>query len=222
MEINQSFAANTIEKPAIDTPQEASPTSVSSDFEVFLQMLTAQMKYQDPLNPVDSTDYATQLATFSGVEQAVLTNDLLKDLTNQMTIGGLTDLATWVGREARSTAPVQFDGQAIELFPQSIGAADTLEIVVRDGSGVELQRIPYIPSANSLTWTGVLPNGHALQNGQYNFQVVGTSNGEIISEAGVETYSRINEVRIENGQTVAVLRGGASVSSNEVTALREP
>lgn len=60
-------------------PVEDASASLSSDFEVFLQMLTAQMKYQDPLNPVDSTDYATQLATFSGVEQAVLTNDLLKN-----------------------------------------------------------------------------------------------------------------------------------------------
>ena len=53
---------------------------ISSDFETFLKMLTVQMKNQDPLNPVESTDYATQLATFSGVEQAVLTNDLLKSV----------------------------------------------------------------------------------------------------------------------------------------------
>ena len=45
---------------------------LSSDFETFLKMLTTQMQNQDPLNPVDSTDYATQLATFSSVEQQVL------------------------------------------------------------------------------------------------------------------------------------------------------
>ena len=47
---------------------------LSSDFETFLKMLTVQLENQDPLNPVDSADYAVQLATFSGVEQQVQTN----------------------------------------------------------------------------------------------------------------------------------------------------
>ena len=49
---------------------------ISSDFNTFLRMLTVQMQNQDPLNPIDSADYAVQLATFSGVEQQVRTNQL--------------------------------------------------------------------------------------------------------------------------------------------------
>lgn len=41
-------------------------TVIGSDFDTFLKLLTTQMKNQDPLNPINSTDYATQLATFSG------------------------------------------------------------------------------------------------------------------------------------------------------------
>ena len=48
---------------------DGSAAAESSDFETFLKMLTVQMQNQDPLNPVESTDYAVQLATFSGVEQ---------------------------------------------------------------------------------------------------------------------------------------------------------
>ena len=40
-------------------------SNISADFETFLKMLTVQMQNQDPLNPVDSSDYATQLATFT-------------------------------------------------------------------------------------------------------------------------------------------------------------
>jgi len=47
-------------------------------------MLTVQMQNQDPLNPVDSSDYAVQLATFSNVEQQVQTNDILRELQSQM------------------------------------------------------------------------------------------------------------------------------------------
>ncbi len=201
-------------------PAEGANASVSSDFEVFLQMLTAQMKYQDPLNPVDSTDYATQLATFSGVEQAVMTNDLLKSLTTQMTVGGLSDMASWVGREARSSAPAYFDGQPIEIFPQAIGAADTKEIIVRDESGAEVQRIPYASGSESIQWAGVQPDGTPMQAGLYSFQIVGKANGDVTDQAGVDVYSKVNEVRIEAGQTMLILQGGAAIPSNQVTALR--
>lgn len=216
----------------LQTPANATPTtlpaatpaagaSVSSDFEVFLQMLTAQMKYQDPLNPVDSTDYATQLATFSGVEQAVLTNDLLKSLTTQMTVSGLSDLASWVGREARSSAPAYFDGAPIDIFPQTIGASDTKEIIVRDEIGTEVQRISYTSGSESMQWAGVQPDGSPMASGLYSFQIVGKANGEVTGQAGVDVYSKVNEVRIEAGQTMLILQGGASIPSSQVTALRD-
>jgi len=216
MEITQSPAT----APSA-LPTAGADASLSSDFEVFLQMLTAQMKYQDPLNPVDSTDYATQLATFSGVEQAVLTNDLLKSLTTQMTVGGLSDMASWVGREARTSAPTYFDGKPIELFPQAIGAADTKEIIVRDESGAEVQRIPYASGSESIQWAGVQANGTPMQAGLYSFQIVGKANGDVTGQAGVDVYSKVNEVRIEAGQTMLIMQGGAAVPSNQVTALRD-
>ncbi len=66
---------------------------ISSDFDTFLKMLKVQMENQDPLNPTDSSEYAQQLATFSGVEQAVLTNDLLTALMVQMNTTGMAQLA---------------------------------------------------------------------------------------------------------------------------------
>ena len=91
--------------PAIPTsvPSAAQTSAITSDFETFLRMLTVQMQNQDPLNPVDSNDYATQLATFSGVEQAVLTNDLLTTLTTQLNSSGLADMAAWVGKDFGSS-----------------------------------------------------------------------------------------------------------------------
>jgi hypothetical protein len=81
------FAAIQPTAPATATaPQLSEDTpkaTLGSDFETFLKMLTTQMKNQDPLNPVESSEYAVQLATFSSVEQQVLTNDLLTRLIGQ-------------------------------------------------------------------------------------------------------------------------------------------
>ncbi len=63
-------------------------------------MLTVQMKNQDPLNPIQSSDFAVQLATFSGVEQQVRTNELLSRLAEGFASSGMTGLSG-----ARSAAP---------------------------------------------------------------------------------------------------------------------
>ncbi len=220
MEIAQVPGATAL-SPPVSPVSENAATQISSDFEVFLQMLTAQMQYQDPLNPIDSTDYATQLATFSGVEQAVLTNDLLEQLTAQMTLGGLSEMASWVGRDARSSAPVFFEGQPVELFPQSVGAAESYEIVVRDAAGAEVQTIAFAPGRESVTWAGVQPNGTPFAQGVYSFQVVGKTGDEVVSQAGVYAYSTVSEVRVDGGQTVVVMGGGVTVPSAQVTALRD-
>ena len=73
------------------TNANTTASKISSDFETFLKMLTAQISNQDPLNPIDASDYSTQLATFSGVEQQVLTNDLLRQIQNKLTA---TDLVS--------------------------------------------------------------------------------------------------------------------------------
>ena len=55
----------------------ATSTSTAPSQEVFLQLLVAQMKNQDPMNPTDSTQYVSQLAQFSELEQVIaIRNDL--------------------------------------------------------------------------------------------------------------------------------------------------
>lgn len=211
--------------PTVAAPRPANATAnastqITADFEVFLQMLTAQMQYQDPLNPIDSTDYSTQLATFSGVEQAVLTNDLLKSLGVQMSAGGLADMAALVGKEARVAAPAYFDGQPVTLYPKSTVLADSAQILVRNEAGDEVQRLAISPAAESAIWAGVGPDGAPMPAGLYSFEVISTTNAQVIAQTPVEVYSKVTEVRLEGANTILVLRGGASVAIADVTALR--
>lgn len=221
MDIRQTLGTVTVPAaPAPSEPKTAAP--VNSDFEVFLQMLTAQMKYQDPLNPVDSTNYATQLATFSGVEQAVLTNDLMSSMATQLGAGGLAVMAAWVGKEARAAAPAYFDGQPIMLSPKASQIAESAEVVVGNDVGVEVQRMAISPGVDTVDWVGVGTGGAPMPNGLYSFEVVSTANGEVIARDPIEVYSKVTEVRIEAGQTTLILQGGASVPSDKATALRDP
>jgi flagellar basal-body rod modification protein FlgD len=78
--------------------QTAASTTISSDFDTFLKMLTAQIQNQDPLNPIDSTDYAVQLATFASVEQQTLANQKRVALAGLMAVQGRANLAPGVGQ----------------------------------------------------------------------------------------------------------------------------
>jgi flagellar basal-body rod modification protein FlgD len=90
-------------------PQLPTQSALSADFETFIKMLTTQAKYQDPLEPLDSSEYAAQLAQFSMVEQQLLSNDLLTALSTQLGSGTMGQMAEWIGMEARTTAPVLFN-----------------------------------------------------------------------------------------------------------------
>jgi len=207
---------------AAPLPSESPTRVISSDFETFLKMLTAQMKNQDPLNPVDSSDYAVQLATFSGVEQAVLTNDLLEALSSQMNVSGMAQMAGWVGKEARAAAAGYFDGSPITVSPNPALLADEVEMVVTNSDGIEVQRLNIPITSEPIEWAGLQADGQPMPSGLYSFEIVSYSNGEVLLSEQADIYSRVQEVRSEGGEIILMLEGGAAILASNVTALRDP
>ncbi|MDP2082505.1 MAG: flagellar hook capping FlgD N-terminal domain-containing protein [Pseudotabrizicola sp.] len=202
--------------------QQTKSAFASSDFETFLKMLTVQMQNQDPMNPIDSADYAVQLATFSGVEQAVRTNQLLESLQSQFGMLGMAQLAAWVGQEARAAAPVFVDGTPVTLSPNPVAAADRAVLVVRDSQGRVVSREDIPVSADPYEWHGTDATGAALPNGQYTVFLESYYAGEVLRVTPVEYYAPIVEARGGAGGTRLVLRGGIEVLATDITALRVP
>jgi len=194
---------------------------LSSDFETFLKMLTAQARYQDPLEPIDSSEYAAQLAQFSMVEQQVLSNDLLAALTAQLGSGNMAQMANWIGMEARTTAPVQFDGSPVTINPNPAAVSDEVFLVVYDSTGQEVQRMSIPVSAEPVEWAGVSDDGTPFESGLYSFEVESRANGELLLTDPAETYARITEARTQAGETVLILEGGSAVLASSVSGLRD-
>lgn len=205
-----------------NTASAASNRLVSSDFQTFLEMLTTQMQNQDPLNPVDSSDYAVQLATFSSVEQQVQTNDLLSGLIASMSQSGISDLASWVGMDARTQAPARFEGEPLTLNPLPAVLADEAWLVVRDQSGAEVARSAIGLDGSEITWEGLDANGDPLPDGIYAFEVENHSGGSLLGTTPVEHYSNVVEAQNIDGNLILLLDGGVQVYSSDVIALRQP
>ncbi len=217
MEIAQTTPANPIAAPSTNPRAET-----SSDFETFLLMLTTQMQNQDPLNPIESADFAVQLATFSGVEQQVKTNDLLGSLAQQMGVMGLSQLSGWIGMEARVAAPTRFDGSPITLAPDFPSGASGGTLVVRDETGAEVQRLQLSRSDGTIDWAGVSSEGAPLPPGTYSFELETVVGDSTPQSTMVEVFAKISEARMRNGETVVVLQGGQEVPASSISALRAP
>lgn len=80
------------------TPATAASKS-TADYQSFLKLLVAQMKNQDPSNPMDATQYVAQLATFSQVEQSVQMNSKLEQM---LTSQSLAQADAIIGRQVSS------------------------------------------------------------------------------------------------------------------------
>ena len=76
-------------------------TRMADSYETFMSLLTAQIKNQDPLSPMDSTQFTQQLVQMTGVEQQLLTNDLLEKLVTN-TGSGIQTSVSLLGREVRA------------------------------------------------------------------------------------------------------------------------
>jgi flagellar basal-body rod modification protein FlgD len=191
----------------------------ASDYETFLRMLTTQLKHQDPLNPMESTDFAVQLATFSQVEQTQKSNELLATITGQLGMTGMAELANWVGMEARSPSPVLYEGTPITLVPDPAALADQAVLLVKNAEGRVLARQDHPASDAPFTWP---PEGSDLPAGRYSFELESLRGGQVVATTPVETYGRIVEARGSVGGTMLVLAGDIEVASASVTAVRRP
>jgi flagellar basal-body rod modification protein FlgD len=199
----------------------AQPAKVTSDFDTFLRMLTVQMQNQDPLNPIDSADYAVQLATFSGVEQQVRTNQLLADMQGRFQQMGMAEMAGWIGKEARSDAPVRYDGLPVMLSPNPQQGATSTVLVVRDMQGGLIAREAIPVSSEPYSWLGADAEGNPLPNGVYALSLESMSGDAVIDTKPMEHYARVIEAREAPDGTRLVLEGGIEVKADRVTALRE-
>jgi flagellar basal-body rod modification protein FlgD len=216
--------SSTLTGPAQNTAQNTATKSgvISSDFETFLKMLTVQMQNQDPSDPIKSEDYAVQLATFSGVEQQVRTNELMTAMGAQLGLMSMSQIAGWVGMEARAPVAGYFDGAPISLSPNPPSIADRVDLVVRNTNGVEVQRASIPATSDRVSWAGVADDGTPFAPGLYSFETESFANGAPIGTAKVELYTTIVEARNQGGQTILLTKGGAEVQATQVTALRDP
>ncbi len=207
------------------TRASASRTSLVSNFETFLSLLTAQLKNQDPLSPLDSNEFTAQLTQMTGVEQQLLTNDLLTSLLEAQQGGGLGGATSYIGKDATAAwaATKLEDGEASWAY--ELGAsASSATLSVLDGTGKVVWTGPAperSTGTHDFVWNGKTTAGGQLPDGGvYSLKVV-AKNGTADVTSQVLTQGRVTGVELYDG--VPYLTIGASiVPVSAVIGLDEP
>lgn len=212
-------AANAALPPA--TKSQKSAAAAASDFQNFLSLLTAQLRNQDPLSPLDSTQFVEQLATFSSVEQQIETNRLLEELVGGAGNSGLQSATSWIGKDVEAESEsARFTGQPLTFaIPARAGEAPT-EIVVRTGADAVVYREPVGIGQSSFTWKGIDSSGNETPQGDYKFTVDYSRDGAVVGTGALRTTARVTEARLVDGALRLVLENGSLIDPATVSAVR--
>jgi|TARA_R110002073_G_scaffold5168_1_gene32374 flagellar basal-body rod modification protein FlgD len=206
------------------SPQlESSRTSLADNYEMFLNLLTAQMKNQDPLDPLDSTQFVDQLVSFSGVEQQIAQNQNLESLLIVQSAAAQTSSVGYIGRVATALTPdSRLQGGAATWQYELPESAQTTDLIIRDSSN----RIVYRTSGDSTTgqhdfsWDGQTSTGNTAPDGIYSLEInAAAQNGAEIT-AEIRASARVTGIDL-SGSEVVVEMGGVEVPLSSVLALQE-
>lgn len=151
--------------------------NLSSNFSSFLNLLTTQLKNQDPSSPMDSNQFTTELVQFSQVEQQINTNTGLTQLIQLTQAGDLTQASSMLGSQVTaqsSQLPLQ-NGKASLSF--TAAAAEPAAIAVYNSSGQQIldSAVNATAGANTWNWNGTDSSGATVPDGAYNVAVIGAN-----------------------------------------------
>ncbi len=202
------------------TASSTSATNMAGDFETFLKLLTTQMKNQDPLKPLESTEFVAQLASFSAVEQQIRSNDKLDGILDALGGGTASGLASWIGREVRAPASAEFTGDEIDVGVETADGANRGVLVVYNDFGTAVAKRSVTGSVDSVTWDGKDDLGNQLPDGKYSFQFQSYQDENLLSTTQGSVFSTVSEVRMVDGAATLVLSDGSQVGVSDVSGIR--
>jgi flagellar basal-body rod modification protein FlgD len=217
----------------VTSVQQATPTSAATvkgpnqtlDQDQFLKLLLAQLKHQDPLNPVDNTQFIAQLAQFSQLEQTKQMSSALSKFVTQQNVSNNSSLVGLVGRRvsAAGSSVALTPGTSAPLSYSLAGEASAVTVQVSTAAGLpvrafELKGQPAGPQ--TIAWDGKDQNGNTLPAGTYAFAVKATTGKDTPVAATTLQTGQVTAVTFADGIPKIVLNNGQSVAPSQILEVR--
>jgi flagellar basal-body rod modification protein FlgD len=208
------------------TPSAASGTSsnssISGDFNQFLSLLTTQLKYQDPLSPMDSTQFTAQLAQFATVEQTSNMNTNLQSLITLTKSNQTAEAVSYLGKMVQVNNPTTSlsDGNATYTYSLPSQSAATV-LSIKNSLGKVVFATPGATDAGPQTfnWDGKDANGNQLPDGAYTLSVTAADAKGTPITATIGSIGTVDAVDSSSG-TLNLVVDGVEVPYDQVVSIQ--
>jgi flagellar basal-body rod modification protein FlgD len=210
----------------LSTSQMAtSRSTIADNFDTFLNILTTQLKNQNPLEPLDTNEFTAQLVQFTSVEQQLKTNEFLETLMLSSQNSAKTDAVSYIGKEVTSSGRTGelTDSKAVFWAYSADANAANATVTIKDSSGqtVYTQTGPISAGPGTFRWDGKGSDGNVKPNGVYTIDIAGKdANGKDvkISTASIGLVTAVDFT----GDIPVLTVGSRRVTITDVTDVRIP
>ena len=201
-----------------------SRTTIAENFDTFLNILTTQLKNQNPLDPLDTNQFTAQLVQFTGVEQQLKTNEFLESLLQTTQSSGKTDAVSYIGREitaAGTTAELKNGGATWAFNADAQVANATVTIKNANGRVVYTEAGSLDKGPGNFLWTGKGSDGNTQPDGTYTIEIKGTNLSGNTIKVSTSTIGIVTAVDFSGAQPILTV-GTSKILLSDVTNVRIP
>ncbi|MET3899641.1 flagellar basal-body rod modification protein FlgD [Devosia sp. UYZn731] len=207
-----------------NAPAVASRAGIADNFDTFLNILTTQLKNQNPLDPMDTNQFTQQLVQFTGVEQQLKSNTYLEALMNASQSANKTDAVSYIGKEvtASGTTATLKAGGASWAYNAAANASDA-KVTIKNAAG----QVVYSESGSlnagpgNFLWDGVGSDGQTKPDGVYTITIDGKNlNGANVA-VNTSTVGVVTAVDFSGAEPILTV-GSSKIRLSDVTAVKVP
>jgi flagellar basal-body rod modification protein FlgD len=192
----------------------------------FLKLLVTQLQNQDPLNPTDSTQFVSQLAQFSSLEQLSNINDNLKTVQLFDQSINNAQAVNFVGKTIKASGSM-FElgsGETYEVQYQLGEDAAAVYVSILNSSGETVRKIEMdqmTSGQQSVVWDGADENGNAVPAGTYSFSVQAKNKDGEIMDTAAYIEETVTGISYHSGSTY-LLANGIEIPYSAIIEVSEP
>ncbi len=187
-----------------DTASASAATDkIAEQKNMFLTLLVKQLQYQDPLNPMENTEFTAQLAQFSQLESLAEMNSSIQTMTQYQNSMNSMAAASFIGKQVNASGNIiSYSGgeSTIDFNVQDKAASATLTIYNAEGTSVRTIDMKNVQQGDvSCIWDGKNNNGETASPGTYYFGISATGySGEAVSTSSYANGT-VTGIKFENG-----------------------
>jgi flagellar basal-body rod modification protein FlgD len=178
--------------------------------DTFLTMLVAQLQNQDPLNPMEGTDFSAQLAQFSQLEQLIGLNDSMDAFTASFTEQSQGDVTGYIGKQVTGNVEtMQVNQGTVSGGFYNLERPADIMVTITDENGKTVKTLyegQKESGSHIIKWDGMDSAGKAVTDGSYTYTVMANSGSGFVKVPSTVSGD-VDGVAYNNGKGYLVVQG---------------